>query len=166
MDSTDVDIILEYHTALVESSMFDKAKALEESENFVNNTNQAQKLIFLHYYYYHKKDQKNQEKILEDSLMANQYSSKGLTYAQSGDLDNLKQIMDRLGSVDKALVFAVLKQRDSMYYYLNREDVDFRAARLPNSRPELDPYRKEPRYIEFLKKNYLPIIEKYNGKVE
>jgi hypothetical protein len=35
-----------------------------------------------------------------------------------------------------------------------------------NSRREFDRYRKEPLYIEFMKKNHLPILEKYNGKVE
>ena len=50
-----------------------------------------------------------------------------------------------------------------MYFYMNKDNVN---ASQVNSRREFDPYRKEPRYIEFMKKNHLPIIEKYNGKVE
>ena len=34
------------------------------------------------------------------------------------------------------------------------EDVEFRFV---NSRREFDPYRKEERYKDFLKRNYLPI---------
>ena len=55
----------------------------------------------------------------------------------------------------KALAFAVLKEKDSMYYYLNRVDI-LTAFRI-NSFFSLGPYKQEDRYKEFLKKNFLPI---------
>lgn len=41
-----------------------------------------------------------------------------------------------------------------MYYYMNKDDVN---APQVNSRIEFDPYRKEPRFIDFLKRNYIPV---------
>jgi len=48
-----------------------------------------------------------------------------------------------------------------MYSYLFKDDIN---SELINSRFEFDPYRKEERYKTFMKKNNLPLIERYNGK--
>ncbi len=166
MDSTLNATRDNYLEALLESGLFEEVKLLQNSENYLNNTSSLRRILDKHYYYYFKKDRQNQLKILKDSLMSNQFTRKAFTYAQLGDQENLRTVIDKIGSRNKAIIFAILKQRDSMYYYLNKDDVSNVDAQLPNSRPEMDPYRKEPRYIDFLKKNYLPIIEKYNGKVE
>ena len=92
--------------------------------------------------------------------MANQFTRKAFTYAQLGDLKQLNTVIDKVANNNKSIIFAVLKQKDSMYYYLDQ--LSLIEAQLPNSRPELDPYRKEPRYIEFLKKNYFPINQQKN----
>lgn len=52
---------------------------------------------------------------------------------------------------DKIMAFAILKEEDSLFHYLNK---DFEPTWI-NSAPELDPYRKDPRYIAFRKKHYL-----------
>ena len=59
---------------------------------------------------------------------------------------------------DKAVVYAILKEKDSMYHYLNSFDV-YQTFFLPhlNSLRAFDPYRKEERYKAFLRKNYFPI---------
>jgi hypothetical protein len=58
----------------------------------------------------------------------------------------------------KAQVYAILKERDSMYYYLGKLDNFYWSRpRSVNSRREFDPYRKEERYKAFLKKNYIPL---------
>ena len=89
--------------------------------------------------------------------MVNQVNSKAFSYAQYGLEDQLKPVMNKLTSVNKVIVFAILKQRDSMYHYLNKDDITDAGAQFPNSRPEIDPYHKEPKYIEFLKKHHIPV---------
>ena len=162
IDSTLYDAISAYHEALLESGRFEEVIALQNSENYMKNTNKIRQLLNQHYYFYFKKDKQNQLKILKDSLMSNQFTRKAFTYAQLGDQENLRTVLGKLGSDNKALIFAILKQRDSMYYYLNKDDITDVDAQLPNSRPEMDPYRKEPQYIEFLKKHYFPINEQKN----
>ena len=49
-----------------------------------------------------------------------------------------------------------LKEKDSMYYYLNKINNPNRI-KVPNSRREFNPYRKEERYKAVLRKNYFPI---------
>ena len=55
----------------------------------------------------------------------------------------------------KAVIFAVMNERDSMYYYLNNAAIFNR--RKANGYAEFNPYRKEERFKEFLTKNYLPL---------
>ena len=62
---------------------------------------------------------------------------------------------DVIRDSDKAFVFAVLKNRDSMYFYMDKAVMEEKIR--INSRSEVDPYRKEQRYIEFLEKNYMPV---------
>jgi len=162
MDSTLNSTISAYHEALLESGLFNAVIELQNSENYKKNTTKLQRLNDLHDYYYFKKDKQNQLRILKDSLMVNNMGYKAYTYAQIGDAQNLKTVFDKLNATNKAVIFAILKQRDSMYFYLNKDDVTLRQARFPNSRPEMDPYRKEPRYMEFLKKHYFPISEQKN----
>jgi len=162
IDSSLYDAISSYHEALLESGLFNAVIELQNSENYKKNTTKLQRLNDLHDYYYFKKDKQNQLRILKDSLMVNNMGSKAYTYAQIGDIENLKTVLERLSSTNKAMVFGILRQQDSLYHYLNKEDVTHERARFLNSRPEMDPYRKEPRYIEFLKKNYFPINQQKN----
>jgi len=72
----------------------------------------------------------------------------------------------------KARIFANLKMKDSMYYYIdkyisNNNSADrvlnpiIRIQQLMsiNSRFEFDPYRNEPRYKAILKANYFPVSD-------
>jgi TolB-like protein/Tfp pilus assembly protein PilF len=162
MDSTLTETINQYHTALVESGEFETAKKLMASDNYKKTIEKRNQLLDLQYYYYHKGDYKKSNEILEDSTMTNQNFRKALQYAQTKDLEKLNTVKGKLSNVNKAFVFAILKQRDSMYFYLNKEDINDQGAQFPNSRSEFDPYRKEPRYIEFLKKHKFPIEEQKN----
>ena len=45
-----------------------------------------------------------------------------------------------------------------MYYYLNKM-THYTRIEFANGAPEFDPYRNEPRYQEFLKKNYFPVFK-------
>ena len=51
----------------------------------------------------------------------------------------------------KTLVFAILRELDSLYYYLNKVNDNFFAF-YPKGSIEIDPYRKEEGYKAFLKK--------------
>ncbi|MEN8124986.1 MAG: hypothetical protein ABFR32_07620 [Bacteroidota bacterium] len=56
----------------------------------------------------------------------------------------------------EAIVYANLKDRDSMYYFLSKMTDILRQMDI-NSSPEFDLYRNEPRFKTFLKNNYLPV---------
>ena len=68
----------------------------------------------------------------------------------------LGKLPDAADHFEKALIFAILNERDSMYYYLDKEK-NIILINLFNSRKEVDPYRKEEKYKEYLKNNYLPV---------
>ena len=81
--------------------------------------------------------------------------------AQQGDIKGVREILNNtyLDDYNKAKVFAILKERDSMYYYIDKMDSNIwnGEIRETNGSKEFDPYRKEKRYKAFLKKNYYPI---------
>jgi TolB-like protein/Flp pilus assembly protein TadD len=87
-------------------------------------------------------------------------AGRAMLFALMGDRAAAYELLknNNINKSSKAVVFANLKERDSMYYYLNC--LDIYQAKDRNGDTDLDPYRKEPRYKAFLKKNYLPIIEK------
>jgi hypothetical protein len=91
--------------------------------------------------------------------MENRYSAyKALCFAQIGSVNEVAKLLNKkdvISDSDKAFVFAVLKNRDSMYFYMDKAEMA-QSIRI-NSRREVDPYRKEQRYIEFLEKNYMPV---------
>ncbi len=91
--------------------------------------------------------------------MKHQYGYRAAVLAQKDSLEGVQKIlnMDVLGNYEKARVFAILKERDSMYYYLEKEKNYTYFDHVFNGIKEADPYRKEDRYKAFLKKNYLPI---------
>ncbi len=84
------------------------------------------------------------------------YLDKASIYANLGDSKKTYEALEFLDYPTKAWVFAILKERDSMYYYLDKTTAYDQNISL-NFEPEFDPYRKEERYKAFLKKNYLPI---------
>tara|TARA_R110002126_G_scaffold39767_1_gene117587 strand:- start:51174 stop:53210 length:2037 start_codon:yes stop_codon:yes gene_type:complete len=159
LDSTHTNSVAEYHTALIESRKFEVAEKLRNTANYKNLINREDQQVDLSYHYYHKGDYEKSISFLVDSLAEAKdrfLSTKAFVYAQMGDLKNVNKIVPKLSEVNKAMIYAILKKRDSMYYFLLRDNI---YAQFPNSRPEMDPYRKEARYLEFLKKNGLPITE-------
>ncbi len=83
-----------------------------------------------------------------------------LLYAQQNDIKKVTSILNKnvLNPYEKAIVFAVLKERDSMYHYMNKESEAWNIQ-IINGFIEVDPYRKEDRYKAFLQKNYLPLTQ-------
>ena len=85
-------------------------------------------------------------------------TDQAVLYAQQNKLKETYQILNKgvLANFEKARVFAILRERDSMYYYINKEK-DIYKIRNFNSYFEVDPYRKEERFKTLLKKHYLPL---------
>jgi len=158
LDSTNFSNAYFYFDALVESKNFDKAKILFDSKNFKSLFNEKQKLSALWYLYYYQGNYMKSQEFMSDSLIKNVHISLIYTFAQLGD----KMAVDSLLSknpgyfFEKSFVYAILKEKDSMYHYMNRMNGFFLMKGL-NSRGEFDPYRKEERYKAFLRENYLPI---------
>jgi TolB-like protein/AraC-like DNA-binding protein/Tfp pilus assembly protein PilF len=148
-----------YFNALVEGNKFKDAKILLQSQNFKSVRSEIQQLGHLWSYYYFQENYYKSQEVLKDSLQVNYFYYKAFTYAQLGDrktIDSLFNMDDGWTSSTKASIYAILKERDSMYYYMGKmHNAD--GIRGPNSRREFDPYRKEERFKALLKKNYLPL---------
>lgn len=161
-DSTHIHAINDYHTALIESGEFEVAEELRASKNYQELLNDARKLMHEQYYFYHSKQYKKSYELLQDSLLLGRTNARlAFTLAQLKDFEKLNPLMKKLNtSENKAFVFAILKQRDSMYYYLNKDDIEPLDAQFINSRSELDPYRNDPEFVSFLKKHRFPVEER------
>lgn len=158
LDSTNSIYALNYHHALVEGKNFKEAEKLFQTKNFKSLFSKKQKLTLLFHYYYHHENYKKVQEVLKDSLMANPYFYKAITYAQLGDKKNIDSLFKEYiwKYRYKAVVYAILKEKDSMYHFLEKI-IEVNGIRVPNGRREFDPYRKEERYKALLKKHYLPI---------
>ena len=165
LDSTKGFRYRQYHVLLCEAGQFDKAQELMESVNYKKYTSPFQKVLGKYYFNYHQEKYGETRQLLSDSLIADNVHMQLLTYAQLGNKDKVHDILkNKLTTInDKAFAFAILQERDSLYHYLNNEKIN---AAWMNSRREFDLYRKEPQYIAFMKKNHLPLLEKYNGVTE
>jgi TolB-like protein/AraC-like DNA-binding protein len=170
LDSTNSSNAITYFNALVEGKKFATAHKLMKSDNFKSLIKKKQQLSSLWYFYYHQENYKKAQDILKDSLMEDDLLAKLITQAQLGgrkSVDSMLSFSFSRTNSYKIFIHAILKERDSMYHYL--EKASYRCGpnyRImprgggisgPNNRREFDPYRKEERYKAFLKKNYLPL---------
>ena len=164
-DSTNVSKVSEYYNALLENRQFKEAEQFGKSQIYLKTLSESLKKTRQAYYFYHQNKNREALELLKDSVFDNNVHVKVLVYSQVGDKNKVNELFEKEkpDPTTKAFGFANLKERDCMYVYMNKDGVN---APQVNSRREFDPYRKEPRYIEFMKKNHLPILEKYNGKVE
>jgi TolB-like protein len=154
----------EYLYALVEAGQFERAMEVFESKNYKNLSDEVNKLQSLYSYYYIKRDYEMARSTIENKDFPKSVFKETMTFAQLGDRKTVDSLLalPLISSSTKAFVFAIYKERDSMYYYLNNIDFTIYNAQVINSRHEFDPYRKEPRYIEFLKKYYFPVDQQKN----
>ena len=170
MDSLLWEYALDYSLAMVEGKKFKEAEKLMNSKNFKGLMSDSQQLDILSRYYYYMEDYDAAMKCVNDPLlqMNYYYYMKILILAQKGDVKGVREILNNtyVNDYHKAKVFAILKERDSMYYYIDKMDLNNSKMdsiksnwliRNTNASKEFDPYRKEERYKEFLKKNYYPI---------
>jgi len=153
-----------YLYALVEAGQFERAMEVFESKNFKNLSDEVEKLGSLYLYYYMKRNYEMARSTIENKNFPKSVFKETITSAQLGDRKTVDSLLalPMINSSTKAYVFAIYKERDSMYYYLNNIDFTINTVQTINSRHEFDPYRKEPRYIEFLKKYYFPVDQQKN----
>ncbi len=108
-------------------------------------------------YQYYSGKYNEAEKFIE-SFVYTHYFDLAISHAQLNEIKKVRSILDKdvLKNYQMAIVFAILKERDSMYYYLDREKDIYNVFKF-NGSVEAGPYLQEARYQAFLKKNYLPI---------
>jgi len=159
LEPDNLSYVSEYLLALVENGQFEKAMEVFESKNYKDLSDEAQELSTLYFYYYAKRDFEMARSTIENKNFVKSLFKETITSAQLGNRKKVDSLLalPMINSHTKAYVFAIYKERDSMYYYLNNNEFTINSAQTINSRHEFDPYRKEPRYIEFLKKYYFPI---------
>lgn len=156
IDSTRIRNISTYIGALSEGGKYIEAEQFMKSENYHRVLPKFSIALNSWYYHYCKGDYLKSQEILKDTIFDKAYQYKILNYAQLGRDKETYEILsnNNINTTSKAFAYAILKERDSMYHYLNKDDIDYKIV---NSRFEFDPYRKEERYKAFLKKNNLPI---------
>lgn len=131
-----------------------KNKEYEDCLNHIK-FNLSKFALFTLYYFEGKYDKA--EPIMDEYPFAIN-DGQAILYASQGKLENTYAIINKgvLANYEKARVFAILKERDSMYHYINKEK-DIYKIRYFNSYFEVDPYRKEERFKALLRKHYLPL---------
>lgn len=167
MDSLNASILIPYFEMLLIDKRYEEANQLMASEKYKSALPIKIKLKNLWYYHYLKGETKKTLEISKDTLLTNNYFLQVLTYAQLGDRKKVDSINKKhpLGDrnqlrwrLNRAILHAVLKDKDSMYYYLEKARYDGNVLYV-NTRREFDPYRNEERFKDFLRLNYLPIPE-------
>ncbi len=135
-----------------------KNNNFKEHLDFLERYRKGQKAPLYTHYYHLGNFEKAQ--IYLDMFFVDSFIFQANMSAQQNQANKVYEILNKgvLANFEKARVFAILKERDSMYYYINKEK-DIYNIRKFNSYFEVDPYRKEKRFKALLKKHYLPLTD-------
>jgi TolB-like protein len=146
-----------YYMSLLKSKKFKEAYNLLQDDYFSSLFLEQSKLYLNIYYHYYKRNY-SKAQISIDNHIYNDDFELSKNYAQQNKVIKVDSILNigALNAYEKAIVFAILKERDSMYYYIDNEKHTDNILKF-NGSIEVNPYRKEDRYKAFLRKNYLPI---------
>lgn len=146
-----------YFRSLLENKKLTEAHEILMDTNYMKTFISNDKHINWAEYYYSTGDFVTAFKYIDSTNTWFKYGFEARILAQMGDVEGVKKIFKnhQLRYSDKASVYAILKEKDSMYYYLNKINAILRAKDL-NGKNEFNPYRNEPEFKAFLKKNYLP----------
>ena len=169
LDSTNLVNGEQYFYALLRSENFKEALKLIENKNFKSLFSKSSELKFLYYYYLEEENYKKAQEVLKNSLMSNKLWFKLSINASLGNKKFVDSLIGKIGfgRINKAILYAYLSEKDSMYHYLSISNA-VQEQRMPDGRrghsirqinnfKAFDPYRKEERYKAHLKKHYLPI---------
>ena len=163
LDSTSFGNARQYFRALLEHQYYDEAKQLLESKQFYNVFGEYD-MVFNKFLYHHiKGEYETAQKILDESYSYFYPNSVNLAYL--GRREEVFSLIQNEGISNdefrwqiKANVNAILKEQDSMFYYLNKFTPEHSSAvQYINKCPDFDPYRKDERFKLFLNKHYLPL---------
>jgi len=160
IDSTNIVVIEKYIFALCENKKFKEALKLIESENFKSVIDKQEQLYVLWEYYLIRENYKKAQEILNDTLIIDNYynAKKAYVFAVLEDRENLDRLIaeNTFDNGFMATLYAILKEKDSMYHYLDKLN-GFGDMTDLNGNSKFDPYRKDERYKALLRKHYLPI---------
>jgi TolB-like protein/Tfp pilus assembly protein PilF len=159
IDSTSIQSNQQYIIALLDNKKFIEAFKFMESENFKSVFSKPEQLQMLFIYYMYQDYPKALE-ITKDTLFKNNYlhKYKVFVYAALGDRENFNRIINEntFDNIEMAELYAILKEKDSMYHYLDKLNGIY-AMKGINASSDFDPYRKDERFKALLKKSYLPL---------
>ncbi len=123
-----------YFRNMTRNGHLKEAKQIMQTDFFKNLSESARAYYTWHFYYY-KKEYKQAQNVIDNKPESwFGYNKRSRTYAQLGDrekLDSINKIYFVHGEFkyfNKAYVHAILKERDSMYYYLNKVRYSYRNA--------------------------------------
>jgi hypothetical protein len=148
-----------YFISLLKTKQFEKANQLIADPYFSTLFSDWSRSYLVFDYQYYSGNYNEAEKYIENFEYTEHFEI-ALANAHQNDIKKVRSILDKdvLNAYQKAMVFAILKERDSMYYYVDKEKDIYNVFKF-NGAVEVDAYRKEDRYKAFLKKNYLPITQ-------
>ncbi len=146
-----------YYLALLKTKRFKEAENLLADEYF-KSLNAEQTLIYYNVFnlYYQSKYSEAQASLKDFNYPVPLLLS--LIYAQQNKVHEVDSIMKKapFNAYEKAIIFAILQQKDSMYLSIEKEKDIYNILKF-NGSGEVDLYRKEERFKAVLRKNYLPI---------
>ncbi|WP_157418006.1 tetratricopeptide repeat protein [Aequorivita capsosiphonis] len=155
-----------YINNLMINGFHNKAAEFLQSDVFKNLSEESKRYYTWEYQYYTGNYEEAQKEI-EKYPKAFKYAELSKTYAQLGDrakLDSINKLYFVQGEYKyfyRAYVHAILKERDSMYYCLNKVKYSYyNPFTLTNGSPEFEPYKNDSRYKALLKEFYIPITVK------
>ncbi len=161
-----------YLYSLYYGKEFEKANSLLNDTSFTKLFSESRKTNQrIHYHVYQGEYQKALPyvEILKATDTISYYNNLGWIAARKGDTETVYSILNSNdydpSDYRKTFWFALLKEKDSMYHYLNKisemENVILRTDTVIglNERDEFNPYRNDPRYKAHLNRNYLPVVE-------
>ena len=158
----DTDYFWQYFYLLVNNGFYTEAEQVMHSEAFIN-LSESIKLKCNWFYYYYKGDYDQAHKIIKGNPENFDYRHFSTTYAHLGErkkldsIDKLYYLHGEFKYQRKARIHAILKERDSMYYYLNKARYAFTGTAMwLCSNKDLAPYKNEARFKAVLKKFYVP----------
>ena len=143
--------------SLLKTEKFKEANNLLQNNYFSSLFLGQSRLVLIIEYHYYIGDYNKVQTSHEIYVYSTNFEL-SILYAQQNEIKKVHSILKKnvLKAYEKAIVFAILKEKDSMYYYMDKEEEIENIFRI-NGSIEVDPYRKEERYKTFLKKNYLPL---------
>ena len=155
-----------YASSLLKNNKIEELEAFlnrEDVKNVLDKNTSLKDFIYFDYYFYQGNYEKALTLINNVKYVRNKSNSlfnplyKSMVYAKQGEIDSIYKIMKTYPytSLERARIFAVMQERDSMYHYLNGK-ANLREIMRFNGYMDFDPYREEPRFKAFLKKHYLP----------